>query len=70
MAGKKMRTSYTFAVTIPDIQGVTIPELRSLVKDALNNEVRNSDPKYWADKGFDIDKVRIHLTNKEVKYGG
>lgn len=67
---KRMRTSYTFAVTIPDMQGVTIPELRQFIKDALSNETRASDPKYWADMGFDIDKVRIHLTNKEVKYGG
>ena len=68
MAGKKAKSSYTFAVTLPDVVGVTIPQLREFLRDAIKSELNAGDPSDWT-KSLDFDKIRIHLTNKEVKYG-
>lgn len=65
---RRSKTSYTFAVTLPDVEGLNIPTIRQFLKDALACEqnARNPDDPI---KDVDLSNVRIHLTNKEVKYG-
>ena len=59
---RRTKTTLTFQVTIPDIQGLKIPEVRELIKNGIGIAI--------TDKELDIDvnKVRIHLTNKETSY--
>lgn len=64
----KMKTSYTFAVTLPDVSGVTIPQLREYLRDAVGSYkggLDKDDPLF----SIDFSNMKIHLTNKEVKYG-
>lgn len=59
---RRTKTTLIFQVTIPDIQGLKIPEVRELIKNGIGIAI--------TDKELDIDvnKVRIHLTNKEISY--
>lgn len=67
MAGKKSKTSYTFAVTISDGGGLNIPTLREFIRDALRSEQNAAGPSDPI-KAINLDDVKIHLTNKETKY--
>lgn len=53
---KQTQAFLTFAVTIPQPKGLTIPQVRAKLLEAVKGDL-------------DITDVKIHLTNKEVKYG-
>ncbi len=64
---KRTKTNLTFQVTIRGVQGLTIPQARSFIKDALiseQNALNQDDPI----KAIDLSQVTIHLTNKETSY--
>ncbi len=65
---KRSKTKLTFAVTIDQPAGATIPDVRSFIKDALLGEqrARNMDDPI---KAIHIDEVKCHLLNKETHYG-
>ena len=52
---KQVTTHLTFAITLPQPKGKTIPEVRSMILASLEHFVEKD--------------VKCHLTNKEVKYG-
>lgn len=52
---KKADAYLTFAVTLPQPKGVSIPAVRQALIDAMKKELSATD-------------VKVHLTNKEVKY--
>jgi hypothetical protein len=58
---KKTTTTFTFSVTFKAPQGMNIPTARMHIKDALMSvhELELAHPQ----------DVKVHLTNKEVKYG-
>lgn len=58
---KKTTTTFTFSVTFKAPQGLNIPTARSLIKEALISTE--------ALKISTSEDLRVHLTNKEVKYG-
>mgnify|MGYP004702628833 CR=1 FL=1 len=55
------KTTYTFSVTFEAPKGMNIPTARSLIKEALISigALELSAP----------EDLKVHLTNKEVKYG-
>ena len=59
---KQRETYLTFSVTVPQPKGMTIPQVRSFIVEALTAY----DPDM---KIADAAKIKCHLTNKEVKYG-
>ena len=59
---KQRETYLTFSVTVPQPKGMTIPQVRSFIIEALTAY----DPDM---KSADAAKIKCHLTNKEVKYG-
>lgn len=67
---RKTKTNLTFQVTLRDLEGVKIPDARAFIKDAL----RHYGSTFAAELDgaalgkLDIDKVTIHLTNKETSY--
>lgn len=65
---KVKSTTLTFALTLPQPKGLTIPATRQFIIDALRAEQKASN----ADdpiKDADLSNVKCHLTNKEVHYG-
>ena len=52
---KQTVTNLTFALTLPQPKGKTIPEVRALIIASL--------------KHLETEDIKCHLTNKEVKYG-
>ncbi len=54
--------SMTFAVTIPDVRGKSIKDMRALISEALASQDPTGDL-------FDPAKIKISLTNKETHYG-
>jgi pyoverdine/dityrosine biosynthesis protein Dit1 len=64
---RKTKTNLTFQVTLRDLEGVKIPDARAFIKSALELTVNALDPAHPC-KQLDIDKVTIHLTNKETSY--
>lgn len=52
---KKADAYLTFAVTLPQPKGVSIPIVRQTIIDALKKECH-------------VEDIKVHLTNKEVKY--
>lgn len=68
MASRRSKTTYTFAVTIPDLEGITIPQMREYIREAIAAHRSGLDPE---DALFHVDfsNTKVHLTNKEVKYG-
>lgn len=57
----KMITKFTFALTFEGPIGLTIPQLRELIKLGLQNT-----PELGIKNDAD---VKVHLTNKETSYG-
>lgn len=60
MAGKKATTKLTFAVTVPQPEGLKITDVRALVVDGIKS--------VWPEVGG-TPEVKCHLTNKETHYG-
>ena len=59
---RKTKTNLTFQVTLRDLEGVKIPDVREFIKESLRQSgLKGPD-------GFDVDKMSIHLTNKETSY--
>lgn len=56
---RKTTTTVSFQVTFELPQGWNIPSAREAVKEALRT----------SDLLISPEKVKVHLTNKEVKYG-
>jgi len=52
---KAQTTHLTFAITLPQPKGKTIPEVRAMILASLEH--------------FEAKDIKCHLTNKEVKYG-
>lgn len=65
---RRSKTKLTFAVTIDQPAGATIPDVRSFIKDALLGEqkARSNDSPF---KTISVDEVKCHLLNKETHYG-
>jgi len=59
---RKTKTNLTFQVTLRDLEGVKIPDVREFIKESLHQSGLK------APNGFDVDKMSIHLTNKETSY--
>ena len=68
MAGRRSVTFATFAVTFEVPAGGNLKDAREFIKEALEREKlsRQSDTPFHY---LDMSTVKIHLTNKEVKYG-
>ncbi len=62
------KTTYTFQVTFEAPNRASIREAREFILEAMQTErgARNPDDAF---KDLDLKTVKIHLTNKEVKYG-
>lgn len=60
MAGRASETTYTFAVTFTAPKGMNIPTARDLIKSAM---VGTSEFEIVAPQD-----IKVHLTNKEVRY--
>lgn len=58
---KSQTTNLTFAVTVPQPKGLTIPAVRAAIIEALKET--------WPTITDETFTVKAHLTNKEVKYG-
>lgn len=58
---RQTQTTYTFQVTFTAPKGMNIPTARQLIKDALI-----AVPDMGLESSADL---KVHLTNKEVKYG-
>jgi hypothetical protein len=58
---KNTQTTYTFQVTFVAPKGMNIPTAREHIRDAL---LERGELELKA-----ANELRVHLTNKEVKYG-
>jgi hypothetical protein len=65
---KQTQTTYTFQVTFVAPNRASIQEARRFILDGLTTEMRARNPDN-AFKDLDLTSVKVHLTNKEVKYG-
>lgn len=60
---RKTKTNLTFQVTLRDLEGVKIPDVREFIKESLRlGRTAKDAPK------FDVEKLTVHLTNKETSY--
>lgn len=59
--GMKVTTTVSFQITFALPKGMNIPDARERIKDALI-ECGNLNLQYPTD-------IKVHLTNKEIKYG-
>jgi hypothetical protein len=64
---KKTKTTLTFQVTIPDLEGAKIPEVRKFILEGLQFAKSRGGSDTWQ-RNIDLEKVKIHLTNKETSY--
>jgi len=64
MAGKKATTKLTFAVTVPQLDGLTIKDMRAYIIESLMTNTKAA--KLDSDS---FDTVKVHLLNKETHYG-
>ena len=64
---RKTKTNLTFQVTLRDLEGVKIPDARAFIKNALELAIVNTTKTHPLNN-MDIDKVTVHLTNKETSY--
>lgn len=61
---RKTKTNLTFQVTLRDLEGVKIPDVRNFIRNALIDAERATD----GCPNLHLDKLTIHLTNKETSY--
>ena len=59
---KPRTTKLTFAVTLQQPKGVTIPEMRAFIIEAIKSHEGKAAEADFSD-------IKCHLTNKEVHYG-
>lgn len=57
--GMEVTTTVSFQVTFVLPHGINVPTAREIVKNALRTSVLE----------IPADDVKVHLTNKEIKYG-
>lgn len=58
---KVKSSSLTFAVTLPQPRGLTIPAVRAAIVEAVKE--------VWPTITEEEFSIKVHLTNKEVHYG-
>lgn len=61
---RKTKTNLTFQVTLRDLEGVKIQDIRTFLKNAIIDAERGTD----GVPNLNLDKMTIHLTNKETSY--
>lgn len=57
-------TKLTFAVTVPQPQGLTIRDMRAYIIEALMASTKTHKL-----ESNTFDNIKVHLTNKETHYG-